>query len=71
MNLWFHTIKDGKINHQGNVIEARGTKFLVQLYSWITGCATDTALLDVNETEWIFYNTDLEMRKAIKREVEK
>jgi hypothetical protein len=37
---YFHTFKDGKVHHQGQVLKVRSDgSAAVELYSWATGCA--------------------------------
>jgi hypothetical protein len=67
---WFHsfkTIKDRdqrEIDWQGQVLSRHpGNMYLVQLYEWISGSATDQLLVNFEDMKfWIFYNDDEQMR---------
>lgn len=47
--MWLHTLKEGKINYQGHVVAVDGNHVLVQLFSWLTGGATNVIALDKEE----------------------
>jgi hypothetical protein len=68
--MWFHTFtkNSGRMENQGQILEVNleeGT-VTVQLYSWISGCATNTDILNLSDYDWVFYKTDAEMRKRCK-----
>jgi len=63
---WFHSRKDETINidWQGQVLgQIDESRYLVQLYSWLDGCATTQRIVDIKDMSfWMFYNSDEEMR---------
>ena len=41
VGIFIHTLKDGRIHNQGEIIRTDGDICLVQRFSWLSGCPTD------------------------------
>lgn len=64
---WFHNFtEDGLVHNQGQVLSAQPDgHFLVQLYGWLTGGATDQKVVTIQEmTDWVFYHSNSDMVTA-------
>lgn len=66
VGLWFHSVEEGAIKWQGQVLDAAGAHgYRLQLYSWLDGSPTNTKLVTHEEMQgWRFYPTDELMRAA-------
>ncbi len=71
VGLWVHLMEDKELIHQGQFIEYKPDGILiVQLYSFLTGEPTDKLELDGENTEWVLYKTNEDMRKGFLRYAE-
>lgn len=69
---WFHSTywcrrcRTRHIGYQGQVLEKLSYgRWLVQLYSWLSGHATESIHVSSAETKrWLFYTSDASMRDA-------
>jgi hypothetical protein len=73
VGLYFLTFdQKGFVHHQGRIECALGDGYyLVQLYSWLTGYATNSAIRSLDEMRsenWRFYRTQEAWRDAGDRE---
>lgn len=61
---FFHSIKDGGVNWQGNVIgNPEPGWYLVQLYEWLLGEPNVQRLVKFEDmTGWLFYDTTEQMQ---------
>lgn len=69
VGYWLHTFDaDGDIIYQGQIVTARRVDYVVQLYSWLTGDATNTMSLAksaIHDPALVrLYTSDEEMRSA-------
>lgn len=67
--LYFHTLSDGRVQHQGRVeaILPDGEHYLCTFMSWIDGDHYSTEIRHVSDMvrgEWRFFGTAAEMRNA-------
>lgn len=46
VGLWFHTLKDGGLDYQGQVIGIDGNHVFCQLYSWADGSPTNIKIIE-------------------------
>jgi hypothetical protein len=72
VELWFHSFTNDK-NHpfewQGRVVkEERPGVYLVQLFEWIEGYASELKVVELSDMKgWVFYKTNEEMNFAYRR----
>ena len=63
---WFHSFhsETKNVDWQGQIVaNPTPTTYLVQLYSWLDGCATNQQFVNVADmNDWHLYDTDSEMR---------
>lgn len=54
---YFHSLKNGKVNWQGKIVsELPDNKYLVQLFSWVDGAATNQEIVELDDMNgWRFY----------------
>lgn len=55
---FFHSYKNGKISWQGHIIQKLSdTKYLVQLFEWVMGEASDQVIVELDDMkDWKFYD---------------
>jgi hypothetical protein len=55
---YFHSIEDGKVKWQGKVVaELPGDRYLVQLFSWLSGDSTNREIINLGDmANWRFFS---------------
>jgi len=63
--VYFHILKDGQIENQGEVITELPLGFLeIQYYSFLTGEPTNKAIVNGKNFDWRFYTDHRKFLKA-------
>jgi hypothetical protein len=59
----FHTLKDGKIHYQGQIMSKAGDdQYIVDLFSFLTGMCTCQRMYSLADMkDWLLYDTQADM----------